>query len=166
MPFLGYLFHDRFRIYGYGFQQSLAFSGFKGIVLCKNSFIGELFWHFRIYGYDFQQILLIYGYTFEKFLRIYGWYFYDLNGTTPYLGNSNYPPPPGNMFKRLRNFSDKLMGIMSDKDSKCQHSDLQFLNLNQILLCFGFIVDFVSRDRTAAKLKHIQKTHTRKVLRQ
>ena len=52
-----------------------------GIVFCKNSYIGELFWHFRIYGYDFQQILQIYGYTFEKFLRIYGWYFYDLNGT-------------------------------------------------------------------------------------
>ena len=76
------------------------------MVFCKNSFIGELFWHFRIYGYDFQPILQIYGYTFEKFLRIYGytfekflriygWYFYDLNGTTPYLGNSSYPPPPG-----------------------------------------------------------------------
>ena len=63
------------------------------IVLCKNSFIGELFWHFRIYGYDFQKILQIYGYTFEKFLWIlYGWYFYDLNGTAPYLGNSSYPP--------------------------------------------------------------------------
>ena len=61
------------------------------IVLCINSFIGELFWHFRIYGYGFQQILQIYGYTFEKFLRIYGWYFYDLNGTTPYLGNSSNP---------------------------------------------------------------------------
>ena len=101
---LGYLFRDRFRIYGYGFQQFLAFSGFMGIVLCKNSFIGELFWHFRIYGYNFQQILQIYGYTFEKFLRIYGytfekflriygWYFSDLNDTTPYLGNSSYPPP-------------------------------------------------------------------------
>ena len=88
-----------------------------GIVLCKNPFIGELFWHFLVYGYNFQQILQIYGYnfekflriygytfekflriygyTFEKFLRIYGWYFYDLNGTTPYLGNSSYPPPPG-----------------------------------------------------------------------
>ena len=53
-----------------------------GIFLCKNAFIGELFWHFRIYGYDFQKIL-----------QIYGWYFYDLNGTTPYLGNSSYPPP-------------------------------------------------------------------------
>ena len=63
-----------------------------GIVLCKNSFIGELFWHFPIYGYDFQQILQIYGYTSEKFLRIYGRYLYDLNGTTPYLGNSSYPP--------------------------------------------------------------------------
>ena len=52
-----------------------------GIVFCQNSFLGELFWHSRIYGYDFQ-----------KFLRIYGWYFYDLNDTTPYLGNSSYPP--------------------------------------------------------------------------
>ena len=66
-----------------------------GIVFCQNSFIGELFWHSRIYGYDFSEILQIYGYTFEKFLRIYGWYFYDLNGTTPYLGNSSYPLPPG-----------------------------------------------------------------------
>ena len=56
-------------------------SGFMGIVFCKNSFTGELFCHFQIYGY-----------TFEKFLRIYGWYFYDLNGTTPYLGNSSYSP--------------------------------------------------------------------------
>ena len=64
-----------------------------GIVFCKNSFIGELFWHFRIYGCDFQNILQIYGYTFEKFLQTYGWYFYDLNGTTPYLGNSSNPPP-------------------------------------------------------------------------
>ena len=71
--FLGYLFHERFRIYGYGFQQFLAFPGFMGIVICKNSFTGELFCHFRIYGYDFQKILQIYGYTFEKFLRIYGW---------------------------------------------------------------------------------------------
>ena len=61
------------------------------MVFCKNSFIGELFWHFRIYGYDFQKILQIYGYTFKKFLQIYGWYFYDLNGTARYLGNSSYP---------------------------------------------------------------------------
>ena len=52
-----------------------------GIAFCKNSFIGELFWHFRIYGY-----------TFEKFLRIYKWYFYDLNDTTPYLGKSSDLP--------------------------------------------------------------------------
>ena len=63
-----------------------------GIVFCKNSYIGELFWHFRMYGCDFQKILQIYGYTFEKFLRIYGWYFYDLNGTTLYLGTPSYPP--------------------------------------------------------------------------
>ena len=30
--FLGYLFHDRVRIYGYAFQQFFAFSGFMGIV--------------------------------------------------------------------------------------------------------------------------------------
>ena len=77
--------------YGYGFQQLFAFSGFMGIVFCNNSFTGEQFWHFRTYGYDFQKILQIYGYTIEKFLRIYGWYCYDLNGTTPYLGNSSYP---------------------------------------------------------------------------
>ena len=71
------------------------------MVFCKNSFIGELFWHFRIYGYDFQKILYIYGSTFKKFLRIYGWYFYDVNGTTPYVGNSSYPTPRD---KAQRNF--------------------------------------------------------------
>ena len=29
--------------------------------------------------------------TFRKFLRTYGWHFDDLNGTTPYLGNSSDP---------------------------------------------------------------------------
>ena len=62
-----------------------------GIVFCKNPFIGELFWHLRIYGYNFQ-----------KFLRIYGWYCYELNGTTPYLGNSSYPPPQGCLPKLVR----------------------------------------------------------------
>ena len=74
------------------FNNFFAFSGFMSIVFCKNSFIGELFWHFWIYGYDFQRILQIYGYTFEKFLWTYGWYFYDLNGESPYLGNSSYLP--------------------------------------------------------------------------
>ena len=32
-----------------------------GIVLCKNSFTGELFWHFQIYGYGFQQFLAFSG---------------------------------------------------------------------------------------------------------
>ena len=100
-----YLFHDRFLIYGYGFQQFFAFSGFMGIVFCKNSFISELFWHFRIYGYDSQKILQIYGYTFEKFLQIYGWYFYDLNGTLPYHENSSNPPPPGIPSSAIRNVS-------------------------------------------------------------
>ena len=39
VPFLGYLFHDRFRIYGYGFEQFFDFSGFVGLIFCKNSFI-------------------------------------------------------------------------------------------------------------------------------
>ena len=112
------------------FSTIFAFSGFMGIVLCKNSFTGELFWHFQIYGYDFQQFFAFSGFMgivyvrihllvscfgisgfmgmifrkfsrfmgiplSEKFLRIYGWYFYDLNRTTPYRGNSSYPPPPG-----------------------------------------------------------------------
>ena len=55
MPFLGYLFHDSFRIYGYGFQQFVASSGFMGIVFYQNSVIGELFCHFRTYVYDFQN---------------------------------------------------------------------------------------------------------------
>ena len=95
---------------GYGFQKFYAFSGFMGIVFCKNScknsFISEMFWHFRIYGYDFQKIFRIYGYTFEKFLRIYGWYFYDFNGTTPYLGNSSYPR--GGRFNRLNKVQEYI----------------------------------------------------------
>ena len=62
VPFLGYLFHDCFRIHGHGFQQFFASSGFMGIVFCQNSFIGELFWHSRIHGYDFQK--------FSKFMGI------------------------------------------------------------------------------------------------
>ena len=80
---------------GMVFNNCFAFCRFMGIVFCKNSFTGESFWHFRIYGYDFEKFLRIYGYTFEKFLRNYGWYFYDLNGTTPYLRNSSDSPPPG-----------------------------------------------------------------------
>ena len=87
-----------------------AFSGFMGIVFCKNSFIGELLRHFRIYGYDFQKFLRIYGYTFEKSLRIYGWYFCDLNGTTPYLGNSSYPPP-GQFLSHLITFSSEKVDL-------------------------------------------------------
>ena len=107
--FLGLLFHDRLRIYGYGFQQFSAFSEFMEKVFsnfqhfpdlwvwvfCKNSFIGEHFQNFRIYGYDFQKIFRINGHTFQNFGRISGWYFYDLNGTTLYLGNSSDSPPPG-----------------------------------------------------------------------
>ena len=44
---------------GMGFQQLFAFSGFMGMVFCKNLFISELFWHFQIYGYDVQNILLL-----------------------------------------------------------------------------------------------------------
>ena len=63
-----------------------------GIVFCKNLFISQLFGISRFMGMIFVQI---YGYTLEKFLRIYACYFYDLNGTTLYLGNSSYPPSPG-----------------------------------------------------------------------
>ena len=56
MPFLGYLFHDRVRIYGYGFQQFFAFSGFMGIFFCKNSFIGELFVAFPDLWVYFSEI--------------------------------------------------------------------------------------------------------------
>ena len=59
--------HDSFRIYGYGLQQFLASSEFKGIVFCQNSFIGELFWHSRIYGYDFQQFSRFMGILLRNF---------------------------------------------------------------------------------------------------
>ena len=58
---------------GMVFQIFLHFPDLWVQFFCKNSSIGELFWHFRTYGY-----------IFEKFLRIHGWYFYNLNGTTTY----------------------------------------------------------------------------------
>ena len=77
-------------------------SGFMGTVCSKNSLIDDLFDISGYTGsYHFQKISGLwvyfsdYGYTFEKFLRIYRWYYYDLNGTTPYLGNSSDAPPPG-----------------------------------------------------------------------
>ena len=44
-----------FRIYGYGFL---------------NSLIGKLFWHFWMRVHDFQKMFWIYGYNFEKFIRV------------------------------------------------------------------------------------------------
>ena len=41
--FLGYLFHDSFRIYEYGFQKFSCIFRIYGIVFYQNSFIGELF---------------------------------------------------------------------------------------------------------------------------
>ena len=82
------IFPDRFRIYGYGFENFFAFSEFMGKIFCKNSSIGELF---GLIGMILRKFFRIYGHTFGKFRRIYGWYFYDLNGTTPYLGNSSDP---------------------------------------------------------------------------
>ena len=42
-------------------------SGFMGIVFCKNSYIGELFWHFRIYGYDFRKFSRFMGILLRNF---------------------------------------------------------------------------------------------------
>ena len=55
VPFLGYLFHDSFRIYGYGFQQFVASSGFMAIVFYQNSVIGELFGIPRFMGMIFRN---------------------------------------------------------------------------------------------------------------
>ena len=57
---------------GMVFNNFFVFAGVMGIVFCKNSSIGELFWHFRIYGYDFQKILQIYGYTLINFSGFMG----------------------------------------------------------------------------------------------
>ena len=54
--FLGYLFHESFRIYGYGFQQFFASPGFMGIVFYQNSFIGELFGIPGFMGMIFRNI--------------------------------------------------------------------------------------------------------------
>ena len=72
MPFFKVPFHDSFRIYGYGFQQFFASSGFMGIVFCQNSFIGELFWHSRIYGYDFQKFSRFMGMLLINFSEFMG----------------------------------------------------------------------------------------------
>ena len=71
-----------------------------------------IFCIFRIYGYGFQKILQIYGYTFEKFLQICGWYFCDLNGTTPYLGNSSYPPGIAPVMSKLVTFQRKGSSVV------------------------------------------------------
>ena len=70
--FLGYLFHDSFRIYRYGFQQFLASSGFMGIVFYQNSVIDELFWHSRIYGYDFEKFSRFMGIPLRNFSGFMG----------------------------------------------------------------------------------------------
>ena len=64
------------------FNNCLHFSDLWVWFFVKIHLLVNIFWHFHIYGYDFQKIF-----------RIYGWYFYDLNGTTPYLGNPSDPLP-------------------------------------------------------------------------
>ena len=59
VPFLGYLFHDRFRIYGYGFQQFFTFSGFVGTVFVKVHLLVSCFVISGFNGYDFQKIFRI-----------------------------------------------------------------------------------------------------------
>ena len=73
VPFFRVLFHDSFQIYGYGFQQFFfASSGFKRIVFCQNSFIGELFWYSWIYGYDFQKFSRFMGILLRNFSGFMG----------------------------------------------------------------------------------------------
>ena len=43
-----------------------------GKVFCKNSFIGELFWHFRIYGYDFRKFSGFMGILLRNFSGLIG----------------------------------------------------------------------------------------------
>ena len=69
---LGYLFHDRVRIYGYGFQQFFAFSGFIGIVFCKNSFIDELFGISGFMGMSFRKFSRCLGILLRNFSRFMG----------------------------------------------------------------------------------------------
>ena len=72
VPFFRVPFHDSFRIYGYGFQQFVASSGFMGIVFYQNSVIGELFWHSRVYGYDFQKFYRFMGILLRNFSGFMG----------------------------------------------------------------------------------------------
>ena len=57
---------------GMVFNNFLHFFRFIGIVFCKNSFIGELFWYFRIYGYDFQKIFASMGILLRNFSGFMG----------------------------------------------------------------------------------------------
>ena len=61
---------------------------------CKNSSVVNFFWHCQLYGYDFQKFSGFMGILFGNFFGFMGGNFYDLNDTTPYLGNSSDPPPP------------------------------------------------------------------------
>ena len=81
-------------MYGYGFQQFFAFSGFMGMVLVKFHLLVSFLQYPDLWVW-FSETFPHLWYTFEKFLRIYEWYFYDLNVTTSYLGNSI--DPPGNV---------------------------------------------------------------------
>ena len=73
VPFLGSLFHDRVRIYGYGFQQFFAFSGFMGTVFCKNSFLVSFCGISGFLGMIFRNFVGFIGIllrNFSGFLRI------------------------------------------------------------------------------------------------
>ena len=64
--FLGYLFHDMSPDLWVWFSRTFTASGSMGVVFCKTSFIGELFWPFRIYGNDFQKLFELMGILFRN----------------------------------------------------------------------------------------------------
>ena len=84
--FLGYLFHDRVQTYGYGFQQFLHFPDLWLYFAIKIHLLVSCFGISGFIGIIFK-ILQIYAYYLQKISTDLWWYSYDLNGTTPYLGN-------------------------------------------------------------------------------
>ena len=74
VPFLGYLFRDKFQIYGHGFQQSLELSGFMGMVFCKIHLLVNCFGIFRFMGMIFRK--------FSRFIGIFSRNFSGFMGGT------------------------------------------------------------------------------------
>ena len=86
---LGCIFYDRVRIYGYRFQQLLHFPDLWVWFFVK---IHLLVSYLGISGFM--------GMTFRIFSGFMGGTLYDLNCTTPYIGNSTDHPGISTLLKK------------------------------------------------------------------